>query len=236
MSTRIRTLIVAVGIGALAWGAYVIWNIPSASVRLAVTARGGIAPQDVSAVLQGTERAAETLAALSTFDAFREDVMRSGFLVARGNRAGSPDQQRRRWERRVSVRRVGAQVLQVTALAGKREESRQLAEAAAHVLALRASQVAGDTALNVHVDRVRQPSVRASASFAAFLFGVGVTCFVFIVWVVLAPAWRVRRARERRDVLPVAPPRFDGGAPSFVARPSPDEARFWLQKFLERRQ
>lgn len=236
MSTRIRTLIAAVGIGAFAWGAYVIWRIPSASVRLAVTARGEIAPPDVSAVLQGAERAAETLAALSTFDAFREDVLRSGFLVARKNREGSPDQQRRRWERRVAVRRVGAQVLQVTALTGKREESRQLAEAAAHVLALRASQVAGDSALHVHVDRVRQPSVRASSSLAAFLFGVGVTCVVISAWSVLAPAWRARRARERGDVLPVVPQRFDGGAPSFVARPSPDEARFWLQKFLERRQ
>ena len=244
MSTLTRMLLAGLlalaGLGIAAVGGVIAWVPATAEARLAVRVAADPTVETFPGILDGALRIAATLTELSTFDAFREDVTRSGFAMTSPLLRGSSEDRQRAWKRVVTVTRAGdSLVLRVRARAASADDARALAGAVAHMLALRAPTIVGDHIVQARVEQMPVLIFRGRPRVGyALVGGGGVVALAGLVGLLAGShrAWFRRRTRGGQFAV-VASPTSPSVAPLDQSlKPSPEDARYWLQKFLEQHQ
>ncbi len=228
---------------------------PVAEARLVVTVSANPTPETFGDIVSGAESIAATLAELASFDTFRMEVLGGGFVISPDLFTGSPDAKKEEWRRRVRVERLDdTLVLRVQARGRTPDEARALAGAVLHALALHAPAVVGNHVVQVAVEGL--PTLVFSAmelrvGYALLGGGVaGVTLGFAALGFAISWLWKPSRLRHVREgnraprswslatgeektgiSAPALPTSQETSAPV-----STDDARYWLQKFLEEHQ
>jgi len=255
MSSRVLLagsgLLVILGLAGVVAGGVFLRALTVAEARLAVTVNANPTPENFADVVEGSTRVVATLVELATFDTFREDVAQSGFDITRELFHGTADEQRRLWNRQIRVERVDdTLVLRVRSRGRTGDAARALTGAVLHALALRAPTIVGNHVVQVHVERMPVlVGIPGRGTVAAFVvFGSGVVLFLLGGVGSLMSFVRRLGARVARPTPPVPPsaplavrgpadlPIEGDEAASRRRKASPEDARFWLQKFLEQHQ
>lgn len=231
-------LLTLAGVGAAVTGGVLAWLPAVAEARLALIVAADPTAETFPGVFGGASSIVATLEELATFDSFREEVARSGFAGAAAFSQGSSEDQQKVWKRAVSVTRIGdALVLRVQARATSPDEARELAGAVAHLLALRAPIIIGDHIVQAHVaqrplltfrGRPRVGYAMVSGGSVAALIGLALLVVSF--WERLSGRVRGRLVAPSALSVPTPPP------VALTEKLSPEDARYWLQKFLEQHQ
>ncbi len=234
------TLLAVIGLVCVIAGGILMRLPPVAEARLVVTVQANPSSETFPGIVDGASRIAATLVEVAALDSFRDEVLESGFSGMQKPSADRLEKLRRAWRDRVTVRRLGESLaLRVRVTGDTREESVALAGAVVHALALRAPTLVGNHILRAQVERMPslvRPLGSEPVAFALVGAGaaLGVLGVVFSLMLVHATAVQ-DRTRARVGPAVVAAPAAEPAAPN-DHRLSPEDARYWLQKFLEEHQ
>lgn len=233
MSIRMQLMIagglLVLGLAGLGTAGVLLSEGPTAEARLAITVQANPNPDTFAQIAQGSDRIVTTLQELATFDTFRETVLRSGFAMSMDLFGATPEERRQNWERMVRVERVGdSLVLHVTARAATNEDALTLAGATLHALATEAPRIIGNHVVLPRIERMPTLMTRVPRSWIFALAG-GSGAVTLLGGIAAYIAWRSRRTSSSARPTSL-------GTLVRPQRSSPEEAKYWLQKFLEQHQ
>lgn len=236
----ISRLLVGAGVLGCAISAALWFRLPVAEGRLAVTVQAHPTSETFAGIVSGSETLVATLVELVQFDDFRAGLSASGFDLTGALPTGSPAEQARAWSRAVRVERIGSSLtLRVRARAQTEEAAMNLTGAVLHMLALEAPRIVGNTIVHARIERMPAVIVSAGAQSQTLAL-LGGSLSAFFLGCIIALLQHLKRTtlpKQQPQSPPSAPtpPPAPPTAPSFQ-RSSPDEARYWLDKFLEQHQ
>lgn len=234
LASIILILLGLIGIGA---GTALFLRGSVAEGKLALSVNVHPTDETFPGVVESATRILKTLAERSTFDTFRTKVISGGFDVSPDAFQGSAVEHL--WSRRVRVEQIDdTLVLRVRTHADTPQLALALARGVLHTLVLEAPTIVGNQLVHARIERmpVLLDLPHAVAWRTAALAGGSVTLFFglcALLWTVLRRHLKGHRLLVQEVPSEMATPSSPAMAPE---RSSPEEARFWLQKFLEQHQ